>query len=249
MLKTETILFDLSDEVTDYFQILSAQRFLNNLRNSGSIPDVIMTLQHRNVYTTGIHDNPSEYTGLSGLPVKVERGGSITYHGPGQLVVYFIISLKDRGINILDLIRAVQDSVVAYLAIFGVAAEGRLGKETGIWIQSRKICSIGFAVREFATLHGIALNISTDLRAFEVIKPCGFPSAVMTSLLSETGKNVDVKDAARGLYDELVCRLPIKTAEIHRGIESLERYVSEQLSETAHAKIGADSSMTRSPFR
>ncbi|MEM0158928.1 MAG: lipoyl(octanoyl) transferase LipB [Thermoplasmataceae archaeon] len=246
--KTESIFFDLSGQVVDYQRILEIQRALNSLRNRGQIHDSLIMLQHNPVYTTGIHDNPEEYSGLHQKPVKVERGGSVTYHGPGQLVVYFIVNLKDKGISVLDLIRLVQESVIAFLRRFGISAIPDLGKRTGVWVNDRKICSIGLAVREFTTLHGIAVNINNDLTEFDPIMPCGFSSSVMTSLRRETGKSIQIELAASLLIENIAEILSLDVLQTIVGAEKLEEYVSGLLSETAPSRTAEDNSMNQYPF-
>jgi len=175
----------------DYGKCLEMQRGMNALRNEGKIGDTIIATEHDDTYTGGIHYNP-EVGGTYSVPIlRVERGGNLTYHGKGQVVLYFIFNLKERGINVRELIEQVQATLIKTLSSYGVKGEGRLYKETGVWVGDRKICSIGFAVKGFSTLHGIAVNINTDLSKFYSISPCDMDPGVMTSLERETGRKVD----------------------------------------------------------
>ncbi|MGC8645284.1 MAG: lipoyl(octanoyl) transferase LipB [Thermoplasmata archaeon] len=177
----------------DYQSCLEMQRDLNARRERGEIRDTIIATEHPDVYTGGIHFK-GDY-GKYGVPiVKVERGGNLTYHGPGQLVLYFIINLKERGMNVRDLIIRVQSALISTLREYGVKGEGRLFEKTGIWVGERKVCSIGFAVKGSTTLHGIAMNINTDLTKFYAISPCDLDPGVMTSVSNETGRKVDEEE-------------------------------------------------------
>ena len=177
----------------DYGRCLEMQRELNELRNDGKIGDTIIATEHSDTYTGGIHFNRENEQSYSVPIIRVERGGNLTYHGKGQLVLYFIFNLKERGINVRELIEQVQKALNETLAIYGLVGEGRLYKETGVWVNGRKICSIGFAVKGFSTLHGIAINLNTDLNKFFNISPCDLDPGVMTSLSKETEGEVDEK--------------------------------------------------------
>ncbi len=189
---------------SEYSGMLEFQRHLVGLRNNNRIDDMIIFTEHFHVYTAGIH-TPQDEVGPKGHEwLKVERGGEWTYHGPGQLVTYFITNLKDRGFNVKDLITRVGEAISLYLLDIGIKSELRLGKETGTWIGTRKICSYGFALREFTTFHGLALNVSTDLSMFSNIRPCGYDPEVMTSIKNETGLEPSLKDAALAVERNLV---------------------------------------------
>lgn len=211
--------------LTSYNDILSIQRSLNRARNDDRISDVLIFNEHEDVYTVGIHRNPEEIVDNSVELVQVERGGSITYHGPGQLVVYFIVSLKDRKTNVKVLIESVQNAINRVLSGYGINSEGRLGRETGVWVADRKICSIGFAIRETSTLHGIALNISTDLSKFQRVMPCGFSSSIMTSVEAETGRKIDFKEVREELKKALVHELEFDSITELKSLESLKRLI------------------------
>lgn len=202
------VVFDLG--VEDYVEILKIQRHLNDLRNEELLGDCLFFLEHPDVYTLGIHRNSNEILESHIVPVEVERGGSATYHGPGQIVIYMIINLKDRGMNVKELIGVTQEAINSVLYSFGIKGEGRLHGETGVWVENRKICSIGFALKGFSTLHGFALNVSTDLTKFSNIMPCGMDATVMTSMERETGHKVDEMKVRKMLREEILSKLDIK---------------------------------------
>jgi lipoyl(octanoyl) transferase len=187
----------------EYVECLSAQRKLNTLRNEGTVGDLIIATEHEDTYTAGIHFNMDNAGKYSVPIIGIERGGSLTYHGRGQLVLYFIFNLKERGINVKQMIEKVQGAINGTLSSYNLKGEGRLFKETGVWVNGRKICSIGFAIRGFSTLHGIALNINTDLAKFYKIDPCDSDPGVMTSVEKETGKKVDEGKFLQMLVSEL----------------------------------------------
>lgn len=214
------IIADLPE--VDYGKMLAIQRRLNNLRNDGRIPDTVLILTHPDVYTTGIHMNPGEIIDPSIRVFQVERGGSATYHGPGQLISYFIVNLKDRGINIRDLIINIENAIVSLLDDLGISAEGRLHGETGVWVGNRKICSVGLAIRGFSTLHGIALNVSTNLSRFAAIMPCGMPPQIMTSIRGETDREPDISSVRNLMIEKLQISLGFTNPIIIKNLEEIE---------------------------
>ena len=207
------IIADLGTE--DYRSVLEVQRSLVKGRNEDLIPDTLIFLQHNDSYTAGIHRNPQEIVVPGTDVINVERGGALTYHGPGQLVVYFILNLNKRKTNIKDIILKVEDSIVSVLGEYGIRSEGRLDKHTGVWAGDRKICSVGFAIRESSTLHGIALNVNTDLKKFSAIMPCGFDADIMTSMKNELGFEPDFSEVKEKMKNILIRKLEInKIGEI-----------------------------------
>ena len=213
----------------DYYKALNIQRKLNSLRNESKIDDCMLVVDHPDIYTAGIHWIPGgEQPGVD--VVRIERGGSITYHGPGQLVTYYIINLRERNMNVLDLIGKLQESNVDLLEQWGIHAEPRLGKETGVWTGNSKIASIGLALKGFSTLHGCALNVSTDLKKFNRIHPCDFSPDIMTSMEGETGSKISM-DSVREKYMEIAAE-KLNIGDVVKNGDSLN-YVNELLSGTA----------------
>ncbi|MEM0155946.1 MAG: lipoyl(octanoyl) transferase LipB [Thermoplasmataceae archaeon] len=215
----------------DYEKILKIQRILVGMRNSGRIGDILLFLEHPDTYTAGIHRDRSALIDPKTPVIEVERGGAYTYHGPGQLVIYFIIDMKDRRINVKDLITAVEETIIGILDNYGIKAEGRLERETGVWTNGRKICSIGFAIREFSTFHGIALNVSTDLTKFHKISPCGFDASVMTSMEKETGRIINMAEVKLELENALLEKLSITEYKKYEKLIDFQKEINGLLSE------------------
>lgn len=175
-----------------YGEVLDLQRELRLARLDGSRPhDMLLLVEHDPVYTLG------RGTRASSLPVapdllraagaevvEIERGGDVTWHGPGQLVGYPIIHLSKHREDLHWYLRTLEDAVIRALGYFGVPGERNLGK-TGVWVCGRKIASLGIHVKQWVTLHGFALNVHPDLGWFDRIVPCGLDGVTMTSLARE----------------------------------------------------------------
>ncbi len=219
-LKGKTIVAELG--VEDFARILNIQLNLNTARNSDRVGDVIIFLQHNDVYTAGIHFKGT----VSDLPApfyRINRGGYLTYHGPGQIVVYFIRNLHANGENVKELIEKIQASVISTLNFFGINGKGLFDEKTGIWVGDKKICSIGLGIEGFSTLHGMALNVDTDLNKFKAIDPCNFDPEVMTSLSRLVGHKITVDEVQPILKREVLKNLGVKEKEFIDSIESLEK--------------------------
>lgn len=164
-----------------------------------SLGEELLLLEHEPVYTIGRTTDRSSLRGGANLPhplFEINRGGQATYHGPGQLVGYPIIDLRARGQDLHRYLRWVEELVIETLALFGLAGETRAGF-TGVWINGRKIASIGIGVRHWISMHGFALNVGGDLAAFGAIVPCGITNVEMTSIEKETGGSLSVEKVAQ----------------------------------------------------
>ena len=183
-------------------------------REDPSSPDELLLLEHEPVYTIGRTPDQSSLS-ASGrirrgelgahLPYPlfaINRGGQATYHGPGQLMGYPIIDLRRCGQDLHKYLRWLEQLVIETLAEYGIAAERRESL-TGVWVENRKIASIGVGVRHWITMHGFALNVCGDLSPFSHIVPCGISEVTMTSMGKETGKELSVVDVARE-FEKLV---------------------------------------------
>ncbi|KJE49250.1 MULTISPECIES: lipoyl(octanoyl) transferase LipB [unclassified Acidiplasma] len=199
--------------VEDYKKILDFQRRLNNLRNQNKIDDSFIILEHNDVYTSGVH-----YKGAMDNIIKTERGGYLTYHGPGQLVAYFIINMKEGNKNVLDVIRLIQKTVTDFLEIYNIDAHPELNEKTGVWVNNKKICSIGLAIKGFSTLHGMALNINTDLKKFYLINPCNFDPEIMTSIEEIKGFKIPMDDARKKYMEILIRDFKIENYNLYTKI-------------------------------
>jgi lipoate-protein ligase B len=194
---------------TDYEDAFTRQKSRVEARRSQHCGDALIFTEHAPVYTMGLRKGAAQHLiwnaqqcAEKGIQVhQTNRGGDITYHGPGQLVGYPIISLRQRK-DLHAYLRDLEEVVIRTLATFGLAGARRPGK-TGIWIdQQRKICAIGVAVRSWVTYHGFALNVSPDMSHFSGIVPCGITDGSVTSLTRELGHEVDIAEVKARLAVE-----------------------------------------------
>ena len=163
--------------------------------------DAVLLLEHPPVFTLGKRGGresllvPEETLAHRGIPIlQVERGGNITYHGPGQLVVYPIVHLPGVGIGVVDMVDRLEEVMIRTCGDFGVAA-GRNALNRGAWIGMNKIGSIGLAVRRGVSFHGLALNVDPDLTPFGFVQPCGLQGVGVTSIVREAGRPVKMEEA------------------------------------------------------
>jgi len=183
---------------TRYAEALERQKALVDRRRRDEAPDTLVFTEHAPVYTTGLRKGAAgnlvwDRATLAGRGidfVPANRGGDITYHGPGQIVGYPVISLQHRR-DLHAYLRGLEDTVIRTLAAFDLPSGRREGK-TGIWIEDRKLCAIGVAVRTWVTYHGFALNVAPDLGHFEGIVPCGITDGSVSSMQRELGRAVDM---------------------------------------------------------
>lgn len=182
-----------------YERALKLQEGLARAREEGRIGDVLLLVQHPPVFTIGRFRGgedttvPRETLARDGIAVfHTNRGGGITYHGPGQLVGYPILNLKENGLGVRQYVRKLETTIVKLLLALGIRAH-RLAEYPGVWVGEKKICSIGIHVSHHITTHGFALNVSNDLRYFEYVRPCGLSGEVMTSVSELLGLRVGMK--------------------------------------------------------
>ena len=183
-----------------YLETLELQRSLCRRRIAGALDDdVLLLVEHEPVVTLGRAARASSLPLAAaelerrGIAVtEVERGGDVTYHGPGQLVGYPILRLSEHREDLHWYLRQLEAALIAALDAVGISA-GRNPGLTGVWTAGRKIASIGIHVKQWVTLHGFALNVSTDLRGFDLIVPCGIHGVVMTSVAAELGRTDSVR--------------------------------------------------------
>ena len=150
-------------------------------------PDELWVLEHEPVFTLGMNADPAHLLAPGDIPVvQVDRGGQVTYHGPGQLVVYPLIDLRRAGLGVRDLVTALEQAVIATAAGFGIVAATRSGAP-GVYVEGAKLASIGIRVRRGASYHGLAVNVDMDLGPFGRINPCGFEGLAMTQFAALGG--------------------------------------------------------------
>ncbi|MGH8199627.1 MAG: lipoyl(octanoyl) transferase LipB [Steroidobacteraceae bacterium] len=160
------------------------QRFTD--QRAADTPDEIWFLEHPPVFTLGMNATRDHVLAAGDIPVvQIDRGGQVTYHGPGQLVVYPLVDLRRAGLGVRDIVTALERSIIDYAAELGIAAECRR-HAPGVYVNDRKLASVGIRVRRGASYHGVALNVSADLDPFRRINPCGYPGLEMTRLADLT---------------------------------------------------------------
>jgi lipoyl(octanoyl) transferase len=185
--------------VVPYEQALRLQKSLESARQDGEAPDMLLLLEHPPVYTRGRRSEPGElpmgeewYRAQGIEVVQTDRGGRVTYHGPGQLVGYPIMSIKPYGDDVHQYIRRMEQAIIASLADVGIET-GLIEGLTGVWTREpRKIASIGVHISRGVTTHGFAINVNNDLQPFEWIVPCGIDNCRMTSVGRELGAAFDM---------------------------------------------------------
>lgn len=189
--------------LTPYSEALSLQKKLQHLRGLGEIPDTVLTLEHPKVITRGRRKTEEDFRiapealRAAGFEVAdAGRGGRLTYHGPGQLVGYFIMALPPRRLSIPRFVERVERAVIATMARFDVKAGKREGCP-GVWVENRKIASVGFSISRGVSMHGVAINVNPELRDFDVIVPCGIVDCEMTSLQREVGRGPPLEEVEK----------------------------------------------------
>ncbi|MDP9459188.1 MAG: lipoyl(octanoyl) transferase LipB [Actinomycetota bacterium] len=206
-----------------YEDAWARQRQLHARRVAGEGPDTLLLLEHPSVYTAGrrtaAHERP-----FDGTPViDVDRGGKITWHGPGQLVGYPIVALPDP-VDVVAYVRRLEDALIEVCAGFGLAT-GRVEGRSGVWVAAdgpggaarpeRKVAAIGVRVARGVTMHGFALNCDPDMTAFSNMIPCGIPDAGVTSLSAELGRDVPVAEAMEPVEKAMRRVLAFESAAAH----------------------------------
>jgi len=169
---------------------------------TGETADELWFLEHPPVFTLGMAGRREHLLAPGNIPVvSTDRGGQVTYHGPGQLVVYTLIDLRRAGLGVRDLVTALEQSVIHYAATLGVTATARR-EAPGVYVAGRKLASVGVRIRRGCSYHGLALNVNMDLAPLGRINPCGYPGLAMTQL-SQLAAVPDVRTAAEGLGPHL----------------------------------------------
>lgn len=167
--------------LAEYEPVLEAMRELTGTRDTDT-PDQLWLLQHPRVFTQGQAGKAEHVLAPGDIPViQVDRGGQVTYHGPGQWVIYLMVDLKRRGLGVRALVTLIEDSIVALLAEYGIEAAPR-AEAPGVYVDGDKIASLGLRVRRGCSYHGLSLNVDMDLEPFQRINPCGYEGLQVTSM-------------------------------------------------------------------
>jgi lipoic acid synthetase/lipoyl(octanoyl) transferase len=211
----------------DYEKCYTMQREMVVRRRLGEIDDTLMLAEHNSVFTVGRMGSEENllvdegYLRQKDIKVlHVDRGGDITFHGPGQLVLYPIIELKGKWRDLHKYMRNLEDVAIKFLKRYSVSSGRRSGK-TGVWASGKKVASIGIGVSNWITYHGLSINIGTDLEFFDMINPCGLRGVKMTSLKVLAGRNVSMEDAKNAIISDFnsvfMCRPGEVVNEIMKG--------------------------------
>ncbi len=177
-----------------YAEVWDLQRSLVEARSRGEGPDTLVLVEHEHVVTLGRKTSAENFKPLGVPTFQVERGGDATYHGPGQLVGYPIIKMQVPDVR--NFVRSLEEVLILTAKAFSIDA-GRKEGHTGVWVGGKKLASIGVAVTNWVTYHGFALNVSTDLSYFHLIKPCGLDPETMTSMERVTGTRPEMESVKR----------------------------------------------------
>jgi lipoyl(octanoyl) transferase len=194
------------------------EKLVAEKRADHSLGDDLLLLEHEPVYTIGRTPDQSSLRSVANLPhplFPINRGGQATYHGPGQLIGYPIIDLRECGQDLHRYLRWLEVLLVETLAEVGIAAATRSGL-TGVWVEDRKIASIGVGVRHWITMHGFALNVCGDLAPFDQIVPCGIANVAMTSIEREIGGECSVAEVA-----SRVEKIALRQIRVLRNVEAV----------------------------
>jgi len=209
----------------DYLEAWELQRKLATARADGVGPDTLLLLEHPSVYTAGKRTTPEDRPDDGTPVIDVDRGGKITWHGPGQLVGYPIVQLADP-VDVVDYVRRIEEALIVVCESLGLET-GRVDGRSGVWLPAdgdrpeRKIAAIGIRVQRGVTMHGFEINCNADLAAFDRIVPCGIRDAGVTSLSADLGRDVPVDEvrplAERAVLDVLAGRIPVTERPVRRS--------------------------------
>jgi len=170
----------------DYEPVWRAMQRFTDLRNAAT-PDEIWFCEHHPVFTLGLNAAPEHLLAPGDIPVlQIDRGGQVTYHGPGQLVVYLLLDLRRLRISVRGLVQALEAAVIETVAAYGIEAYGRRDAP-GVYVEGRKLAAVGLRIRRNCSYHGLAINVDMDLEPFGRINPCGFEDLEVTQLRQLSG--------------------------------------------------------------
>lgn len=210
--------------ILEYLPTWQAMKNLTNERKADTI-DEIWVLQHPPVYTLGQAGKAEHILNPGEIPViKIDRGGQVTYHGPGQIIVYLLVDLKRKNLGPRQLVNIIEQSIIQVLANYGLDAELIEGAP-GVFVGRSKIASLGLRIRRGCSFHGLAFNFDMDLTPFQGINPCGYENLEMTQL-SDLIPNIGQKDLEQLLLQELIQRLGYNEIEEQRNTTLADLYTS-----------------------
>lgn len=185
----------------EYYSVFEKMRDFTTTRSKDSI-DEFWCLQHAQVFTLGANADQQHILGQTNIPiVQSDRGGQVTYHGPGQVIIYLLLDLKRKSLGVKRLVQLIENAVVELLEDYNVNAEAR-AEAHGVYVNDAKIASLGLRVHSGCSYHGVALNVDMDLGPFSMINPCGYPGLEVTQL-----KDLSVTDSVVVVADKLIIKL------------------------------------------
>jgi len=191
--------------VSEYIPVWRDMQYFTD-RRSAEVQDELWLLEHQPVFTLGMNAKPEHVLASGEIPViQVDRGGQVTYHGPGQMVAYIMMDLRRAGLGIRQLVEALEQSVIAWLAAQNVTAQARR-EAPGVYVDGAKIAALGLRVRRGCSYHGLALNVKMDLEPFSRINPCGYQGLAVTQL-SDLGMELSVDEASESWLPYLASQL------------------------------------------
>lgn len=205
-------------EQVDYSKGLSSQREIHKMVSSGEYKGFLLLVEHKPVITIGRFGDENnvllseEEIKRRGVEIwRIERGGDVTFHGPGQLVGYPIINLRDFNLRIKSYVYLLEETLIVVLGKFGIIGE-RIKDHTGVWVGREKIAAIGVCVKNGITMHGFALNVNTDLNYFSFIVPCGISNMGVTSMKEILSREIPLEEVAVAFVEEFGKRFQIGTS-------------------------------------
>lgn len=203
-MKTDTVILRTLP-LQPYETTWQAMQAFTNQRDEETL-DEIWLVEHLPIFTQGQNGHPQHVLQAGDIAViKTDRGGQVTYHGPGQLLAYILLDLKRKKFTVRDLVSRLEKSVIDLLAEYSVTAIAKCDAP-GVYVNDKKICSVGLRIRRGCSFHGLALNVEMDLSPFSRIHPCGFPTLEMTQL-SELKKEIDLPTTRLKLTEYLIKNL------------------------------------------
>ncbi|MCG6877063.1 MAG: lipoyl(octanoyl) transferase LipB [Betaproteobacteria bacterium] len=204
----------------EYLPTVDAMREFTAARGPGT-PDELWVLEHPPVYTLGQASRAEHLPRRSAIPVvRTDRGGQITYHGPGQAIVYVMVDLSRHRLTVRELVRRIEESVMELLAAHGIAADRRAGAP-GVYVNGAKVAALGLRVRHGRSYHGVALNVDMDLAPYTDIDPCGYPGLSVTQI-ADLGVRLTPAQAGLALAEAISQELESR-AEAHAEADSTQR--------------------------
>lgn len=204
----------------DYLPVFDAMKAFTAARNDQT-EDELWVVQHPPVFTQGMAGKPEHVLVHDSIPImQIDRGGQVTYHGPGQLVVYTMIDFKQRQISVRELVTRLENSIIATLADFGLSAASD-PKRPGVYMGEKKIASLGLRIKHHAVYHGLALNVNMDLTPFTHINPCGYAGLQMTQMADYLDPCPSVDTVATVLTRHLTQQLTAPAARVAKQKETI----------------------------